>query len=89
VKPIRHKTGWQVPYSGIYRVYHKEHRLPHQVTLLKENSFPACAKCKEAVHFELVMGIAEPSTKFGFRVTLNELPEVEGIATPKKKERVS
>jgi len=36
----RYKTGQVVPHSGIYQVSHNEHRLPHEVTLLRANSFP-------------------------------------------------
>lgn len=77
VKRIRYRTGLKVPCSGIYTVRHKEHRLPHEVTLLKSNTFPRCAKCDGAVGFELTMGIAEPGSALSFRVTLNELPELE------------
>ena len=79
VKRIRYRTGLQVPFSGIYNVIHKQHRLAHEVTLLKSNTFPRCSKCDKAVQFELVMGIAEPDS-FGFRVVLNEIPEVESQA---------
>src|SRR6266576_3981495 len=34
-----YKTGEIVPHSGIYQVTHAEHRLPHEVTLLRANSF--------------------------------------------------
>ena len=48
------RTDEMVPYSGIYRVRHKKHRLPHEVTLFKDQKFPRCAKCQNAVTFELV-----------------------------------
>lgn len=76
VKKLRYRTGLKVPFSGIYNVIHKQHRLTHEVTLLKSNTFPRCAKCDKAVQFELIMGIAEPDS-FGFRVVLNEIPEIE------------
>jgi hypothetical protein len=34
------RTGVAVPESGIYRVSHSQHRLPHEVTLLKDQQFP-------------------------------------------------
>lgn len=55
---------------------HSQHRLPHEVTLLKGESFPPCAKCKNAVQFELVMGVSEPSL-MPFRVVLNQIPVIE------------
>jgi hypothetical protein len=33
---------------------HQQHRLPHEVTLLKGETFPRCAKCGDMVEFELV-----------------------------------
>ena len=32
-----YKTGDMVPHSGIYNVSHNEHRLPHEVTLIRES----------------------------------------------------
>jgi hypothetical protein len=50
----RYKTGQQIPDSGIYKVTHQQHRLPHEVTLIKGETFPRCAKCGDMVTFELV-----------------------------------
>ena len=33
-------SGQVVPESGVYRVHHAEHRLSHEVTLIRENRFP-------------------------------------------------
>jgi hypothetical protein len=76
VSKIRYRTGLKIPSSGIYLVRHKEHRLPHEVTLLKGEIFPTCAKCNNAVQFELLFGVADPAL-FPFRVVLNSLPELE------------
>lgn len=38
------RTGEPIPESGIYRVIHKAHRLPHEVTLVWGQAFPRCAK---------------------------------------------
>lgn len=48
------KTGQQISDSGIYRVTHEQHRLPHKVTLIKGDIFPRCAKCGDLVTFELI-----------------------------------
>ena len=47
-------TGQEVPSSGIYRVFHGEHRLPKELVLIAGNKFPRCGKCSNAVRFELV-----------------------------------
>ena len=69
------KTGATVPESGIYRVFHTAHRLPHEVTLFRENMFPRCSKCKDEVVFELLHAA---SRTFAFeRLTLYELPAMD------------
>ena len=70
------KTGDLVPESGIYRVVHSGHRLPHEVTLLKEQQFPRCSKCKDAVEFEPVMLAPTMGDRRG-QIVLYELPELE------------
>ena len=50
----RFKTGTNIPASGIYSVHHLAHRLPHEVTLLRGETFPKCQKCADAVTFKLV-----------------------------------
>jgi hypothetical protein len=71
------KTGEVVPQSGIYRVTHGDHRLPHEVTLLRSQEFPPCSKCGVQVKFKLLRGVTVES----FKIVLNALPEIpEGIA---------
>jgi hypothetical protein len=70
-----HETGAVVPETGIYRVVHSPHRLPHEVVILKGQRFPKCQKCASKVHFELV----HPAPDL-FRYTtfiLYELPVIE------------
>jgi hypothetical protein len=68
----QYKTGETVPHSGIYQVTHSEHRLPHEVTLLRANSFPPCSKCGNNVTFQLLRAV----TVDRFAVTLNAIPEL-------------
>jgi hypothetical protein len=68
------QTGEPIPESGIYRVIHKTHRVPHEVTLFNGQTFPRCSKCKDAVHFELIHAATELLHGQGFRVYLHELP---------------
>ncbi len=69
------RTGQKVPESGIYRVVHAEHRLPHEVTLIKDTEFPRCSKCKEHVTFEIV-SLAPRVDKMRERIVLHQLPEM-------------
>jgi hypothetical protein len=52
-----YQTGQTVGKSGVYRVIHAGHRLPHAVTICKGESFPRCAKCADLVTFELVHAV--------------------------------
>lgn len=62
MSPNRYHTGDMVPDSGIYRVVHSQHRLPHAVTICKGETFPRCAKCADLVLFELIRGVECPFT---------------------------
>jgi hypothetical protein len=67
------RCGDKIPESGIYRVVHHKHRLPHEVTLLRDELFPRCIKCEEEVFFQLVRS-APDITLVPFKVTLYALP---------------
>ena len=56
------KTGTLIPETGIYKVIHGEHRLPHEVILFQGEKFPRCAKCRDKVCFELVYPAEEIHT---------------------------
>ncbi len=73
------RTDEVVPQDGIYRVRHSEHRLPHEVTLLKDQRFPKCANCQDSVLFEFIRGVifTEESLEFDSRIRLYELPVME------------
>jgi hypothetical protein len=67
------RCGDKILESGIYRVYHGNHRLPHEVTLLRDQLFPKCVKCENSVYFELVR--SAPNIRLApFKVALYALP---------------
>ena len=70
-------SGDVVPEAGIYRVFHAEHRVSHEVTLNRGHKFPICAKCETAVVFELLRSAPEASISRYFNVTLYQLPVFE------------
>jgi hypothetical protein len=74
----RFQTGHPVPESGIYRVIHAVHRLPHAVTICKGENFPRCAKCADLVSFELIRAVDCPFTYEP--IHLYELQPVEEAA---------
>lgn len=53
------ETGSLIPESGVYRVIHGAYRLPSEVTLVKGEKFPRCAKCGDGVIFQLVRATPE------------------------------
>jgi len=73
------RTDEMVPQSGIYRVRHSSHRVPHEVTLLRDQYFPRCANCDTAVMFELVRAAMNESETaiLSPRIYLYELPVFE------------
>jgi len=76
------RTGERITRSGIYQVIHRKHRLPHEVTLLKEQIFPRCAKCQDQVRFQLVRGVKLPEieNELSTQICLYELPELDDAA---------
>jgi hypothetical protein len=49
------RAGVEVPFSGIYRVFHGQgHLQPHCVTLVAKKFFPRCSTCGGFVHYELI-----------------------------------
>jgi hypothetical protein len=79
---VKFNTGQTVPQSGIYRVTHAVHRLPHEVTLLAGEVFPRCGKCQDAVQFEVVRYADVTETDPNFRIIVYELPALEDDDTP-------
>ena|SRR5579864_991872 len=79
------KTGAIIPTSGIYQVIHSAHRLPHEVTLLRGETFPKCQKCANAVTFKLVRELSYQAVirELPWRVTLYELPALDDPAAAK------
>lgn len=74
------RCGEKISESGIYRVVHGEHRLPHEVTLLSGQLFPKCMKCEDLVYFELVRGVPDTALD-GFKVALYALPAEDDEAS--------
>jgi hypothetical protein len=79
---VTFRTVGRITWSGIYRVVHRKHRLPHEVTLLRDQIFPRCAKCHEQVEFWLVRGVEFPERgkEFSTHIYLYELPVLDDAA---------
>jgi hypothetical protein len=71
------RTGEPIIKSGVYRVVHAIHRVPHEVTLLTGQIFPRCSKCADSVQFELIHAATEMPHEGGFHIVLYELPVEE------------
>lgn len=48
--------------SGVYRVYHHAHRLPHSVYVAAGTVLPKCRRCGDRVEFGLVLA-SEPAER--------------------------
>jgi hypothetical protein len=75
----RFRTDEIVPQSGIYKVRHRKHRLPHEVSLFRDQKFPRCAQCQNAVVFELLRAVRDEAEAelLSSRICLYELPVLE------------
>jgi hypothetical protein len=71
------KTGQQIPDSGVYKVIHQQHRLPHEVTLLRGETFPRCTKCGDRVEFELIHAAPYQRDGTAFQVQVYALPDLD------------
>jgi hypothetical protein len=48
-----YRSGEKVLRTGLYRISHYQHRMPHDAVLRQGENFPACNKCGERVSFKL------------------------------------
>lgn len=72
-----YKSSETIPVSGVYRVIHAQHRLPHEVTLIAGQTFPPCIKCHEEVRFELVRELPSLTRERRGNVSLYSLPVLD------------
>jgi hypothetical protein len=79
---VTFQTGERIRQSGIYKVIHRKHRLPHEVTLLRDQNFPRCSKCQDQVKFQLIRGVELPEreNEFSTHIYLYELPDLDDAA---------
>jgi hypothetical protein len=70
----RFRPGELIRESGLYRVYHAGHRLPHEVTLLRNETFPSCIRCGNSASFELLRSIPGIEDK-DFHIRLYSIPD--------------
>jgi hypothetical protein len=47
--------GTSVPRTGVYRVLHYAHRMPHLVIIAQGTAFPECKRCGDKVRFAPMM----------------------------------
>jgi two-component system, chemotaxis family, chemotaxis protein CheY len=80
--PMRYSTGQAIPRSGIYTVFHEQHRLPHEVTLLEGEVFPHCAKCGDLVEFVLDQTAPYAPNPTQSPIRLFALPDLDEMQPP-------
>lgn len=79
---VRYGTGQAIPKSGIYTVFHEQHRLPHEVTLLEGETFPRCAKCGNLVEFVLDQSAPSGVNASQFPIRIFALPDLDEAQAP-------
>ena len=48
-----YRPGQKAPRTGLYRVVHYQHRLPHDVVIKQGEVFPSCNRCGQRVTFSI------------------------------------
>lgn len=61
------RPGERAPESGIYRVVHYAHRLPHDVTIPKDTMLPPCGHCGERARFVFLHPAPVMTDDYDFR----------------------
>ncbi len=56
----RLKPGDSAPVTGLYRVYHYAHRMPHDAFVPRGDPLPACNTCGERVRFVVITSNFRP-----------------------------
>ena len=67
--PVRLHAGASAPRSGVYRVFHQRHRMPHLVIILAGQTLPECKRCGSRVEFAPFMHVESAETDPDFQVT--------------------
>ena len=49
--PVRLHAGASAPRTGVYRVFHQRHRMPHLVIILENQVLPNCKRCGDRVEY--------------------------------------
>jgi hypothetical protein len=62
----RLEPGDIAPRSGVYRVHHYAHRMPHLVIVLAGITLPKCKRCGEKVRFAPMVPAEPISTDVDF-----------------------
>ena len=62
------RPGDDAPESGMYRVLHHAHRMPHDVTIEAGVQFPRCGRCGDRVRFVYLQGVHFLRDDYDFRL---------------------
>ncbi len=63
--------------SGVYRVVHYQHRMPHHVTIREAQAFPVCRKCQSKVRYIRAEKLAHEQSSVGVASTVED-PDLSG-----------
>lgn len=82
------RAGEKIPETGVYRVFHTQHRVSHEVILLVGEKFPRCSQCETDVHFELLQSIPEIEQDADF-IRIYEIPHPERAVGGREDDKIS
>lgn len=69
------RAGEEILQTGIYRIFHIDHRVSHEAVLCSGQQFPRCNHCGDDVHFELLRAAPQFDEDENFRtLRLYEIP---------------
>lgn len=79
IKRVEFETGNVVLASGIYAVQHSAHHLAEKAALFKDEIFPRCSRCSEAVRFRVIKTFPtlDSGKYLDLRTPINELPVLD------------
>ncbi len=80
------RPGDTVSASGIYRVIHLQHRVPHDVLAIHGEELPPCRTCAGEVRFALVQPLSTVTDDWDLAgVTERLLNDLPSVTAPKRR----
>lgn len=84
------RAGEEIMVTGLYRVFHIDHRVRHEAILCAGGVFPRCSKCAEEVQFDLLAAAPQLQKDRNFSsLKLYEIPHPSEEQRQESKKKAS